>query len=294
MRVHRRLPSPRPAFTLVELIVVITIIAALAALAVAIFPKIQDSQRVTKGADQVQGALFLAKQLALRDQQPRGLRLVQDATDRQVHTLQLIEQPQPYITGQYLGQSPQNQLLATFGGGANFTGGTVQPGDYLDLISDDGWPALHYIEAIPSANTLLLRTAPFQVPPGKLPHVYRIIRAPRPMIGEKEIVLPRDVVVDSPLSPSHPTLGTSLAPVDSQTGQVDILFSPSGRVLRGAGTQGKAILWVWDAGNSAAGGEELLVVVYTRTGVIATHPVNINTSVGDAYQFVRDGKSSGM
>src|SRR5579885_233656 len=97
MSVHHRSPTrPRPAFTLVELIVAVAIIAVLAALAVLIIPQLQDNQRGASGADQVQGALFLAKQWAMRDQVPRGIRLVPtldpDGKTR-VHSLQLIEQP---------------------------------------------------------------------------------------------------------------------------------------------------------------------------------------------------------
>lgn len=284
-------PAPRrrrPAVTLIELLVVMAIIAGLAALAVAIFPRLQDSQRVAKGADVVQGQLFLAKQMALRDQLPRGLRLVRDPADGgRVHGVQLIEQPQPYVKGQLEGvqpaPAPNNGLfLATFGGGPDFrTGGAVQAGDFLDLtIANDTSPALHQVVSVPSPNQLLLRSRPAGV---NYPCVYRVIRAPRPMIGESEVNLPRDVIID--LAP-----GTSIIPADG--GNYDVLFAPSGKVVRTAGTQGKVILWLRDPNNNAMAGEQVLVVVYTRTGAIATHPVN--ASGGDPYSYVKDGKSSGM
>src|SRR5437773_570835 len=98
MRTAPRSPSsPRPAFTLVELIVAILVVAAIAGLIVGLVPRLQDSQRVSKGADTVQGYLFLAKQVALRDQQPRGVRFLlsnpAQGGDGLVHSLQLIEQP---------------------------------------------------------------------------------------------------------------------------------------------------------------------------------------------------------
>ena len=101
MNVPRRLPAgPRAAYTLIEIIVVMAIIAGLAALAVLVFPRLQDSQRVSKGTDIVQGKLFVAKQTALRDQLPRGVRLISTGNaGANFDQLQLIEQPAPYSTG---------------------------------------------------------------------------------------------------------------------------------------------------------------------------------------------------
>src|SRR5262245_31535198 len=74
---HRAGRGPcRGGFTLIELVVVMTLILALAAITVAFLPKVQESQRASTGADHLQGALLIAKQRALRDQAPRGLRLL--------------------------------------------------------------------------------------------------------------------------------------------------------------------------------------------------------------------------
>src|SRR5436305_1816449 len=99
----RAVPRRRPSFTLVEMIVVIAIIALLAALAVLILPALQNNQRVASGADAVQGQLFIAKQMALRDQQPRGVRLIPG--NNGFTSLQLIEQPAPYTNGAVYGAS---------------------------------------------------------------------------------------------------------------------------------------------------------------------------------------------
>jgi prepilin-type N-terminal cleavage/methylation domain-containing protein len=338
MRIPHRSPlSPRPAFTLVELIVAMTIIAVLAGLAVMIFPRLQDSQRVAKAADTVQGALFSAKQMAMRDQQPRGIRLLIDPTDGLVHSIQYIEQPAYFV-------SPSNSFLIgvpnaapgtspNFSGifsGVDFSGGTgglpsslwpVQFGDYLDLMGNNKPDGLYRIVGFTTTNSpndtlQLLSPLPFnllvvlnQGPPPvygvpvaafQNPLPYRILRGPRPMVGLQPINLPTDVVIDYPGNPKppppigNPPTSGSIVVRDTQTQQVDIMFAPSGKVLRDAGNVGKVVLWVYDGdpNASAAAQEQTLVVVYTRTGVIASQPVYVGFA--DPYFFIRDGRSSGM
>src|SRR5438067_973411 len=65
----------RSAFTLVEMLVVIAVIVALLSLVAAVAPRFGERQRPSRGAGQVQSWLNLAKQRALRDQRPRGIRL---------------------------------------------------------------------------------------------------------------------------------------------------------------------------------------------------------------------------
>jgi hypothetical protein len=61
----------------------------------------------------------------------------------------------------------------------------------------------------------------------------------------------------------------------------------------GQGTGGAPIaLWLRDATRDAnQPGEQILMVVYPRTGQIAVHPV---AQSGDPYQFIKDGRSSGF
>ncbi len=62
-------------FTLIELLVVMSLIAILASLAIMFFPNAASSQAEAYAATQVQSWLTIAKQRALRDQAPRGVRL---------------------------------------------------------------------------------------------------------------------------------------------------------------------------------------------------------------------------
>src|SRR5438552_67707 len=65
----------RSGFTLVELLVVIILILTLAAIAVAFVPRVNERRRAAQGAEQLQGWLLQAKQRALRDRVPTGIRL---------------------------------------------------------------------------------------------------------------------------------------------------------------------------------------------------------------------------
>jgi hypothetical protein len=132
------------------------------------------------------------------------------------------------------------------------------------------------------------------------------------MVGQQPINLPANVVIDCPnptanslpyfippalLPLPHPPLlagqAGTVAPFDSQTSQVDVLFGPSGKVLRDAGSAGKVVFWIYDT-SEKTGGDQRLVVIYTRTGVVASHPVNVGGGPGRYYDFVLDGRSSGM
>jgi prepilin-type N-terminal cleavage/methylation domain-containing protein len=65
----------RKGFTLIELLVVMALIAVLATFAIMFFPNAASAQRESRAATQVQGWLNIAKQRALRDQKPHGIRL---------------------------------------------------------------------------------------------------------------------------------------------------------------------------------------------------------------------------
>src|SRR5262245_50566399 len=69
-------PAPRCAFTLIELLVVVTLIAILAAIGVAFLPAIGDASRQAQAATMLQQWILTAKQKALRDQVPYGVRLL--------------------------------------------------------------------------------------------------------------------------------------------------------------------------------------------------------------------------
>ena len=66
----------RRGFTLVELLVVIAIAAILAGIGMYAFGSFRDNSAVNNGAVLLQSWLQTARQRAIRDQAPRGLRLL--------------------------------------------------------------------------------------------------------------------------------------------------------------------------------------------------------------------------
>jgi type II secretory pathway pseudopilin PulG len=106
MRPSSRLaPRSRPAFTLVEMTVVLIILLGLAAMIVGFAPRMQDTQKVQRGASQLQGWLGVARQWARAARVPTGIRLqpgrVQPNTAlpnvNYVTDLQYIQQPPDFV-----------------------------------------------------------------------------------------------------------------------------------------------------------------------------------------------------
>src|SRR5262245_38835826 len=90
--------TARRGFTLIELLVVIAIFIALAAMIAVAAPKFGERQGPTRGAAQLQTWLNLARQMAIRDQRPRGIRILVPAGGALAEAnysreLQYIEQP---------------------------------------------------------------------------------------------------------------------------------------------------------------------------------------------------------
>ncbi|MBV9122884.1 MAG: type II secretion system protein [Planctomycetes bacterium] len=291
----------RAGFTLIELLVVIAIIVILASLTAAVLPNLRNRQRASQGAAQVQGWLLEAKEWALRDQAPRGLRLIDPGPPNHlVTTLQYIEQPADLIGGQItFNNTTATDAKTDFSGGfASANDPTlwpVQKGDYLEV---DGQNQLFGIAAVPNTTTLTLTNAP--VPPAATFSGYRIIRGARVRVGETPLQMSSDVAIDLNTNGWY---GNPLPYNPNIPNYVDIMFAPSGTVLVPGAGNDKIQLWVRDTSQDQPGtqtfsGDQTLITVYIRTGRVAPNPVDVtlnpnnNNQYFHPYAFTWDGLTS--
>lgn len=280
--------TPRPGFTLIELLVVISIILVLGAMVMAVSLRSTDKPR--DGADRLQGWLLMAKQWALRDQAPRGLRL--SGAGGFVTRLSYCEQSDDWTGANssvsYTAGTPIVTgipgFLPDYSGGFSPAGASwdarwpVGPGDMIEMDSGSNAQVAVIASApVPTTSTLTLNPP---LPTSNFSGMnYRIIRQARPRVGEAAMELPRDVAIDlnTNTTYSRPPTGAT----------IDILFAPSGSVIGPWGTDLK--LWVRDT--TVAGGEQYIVTITIRTGMISVHPV---APGANPYLYTQDGRSSGL
>lgn len=321
----------RSGFTLLELLVVIGVILVLATLALFIAPRLNDDQRIVRGSDLIQGWMLIQKQRAHRDQVPRGIRLVPNADNpRFVSEMHYIEQPEdwkggslqvpsPFVPGDPpipLGAPP---LATAFIANKDLVNeGVVSAGDYLVLDSYETVPLnshrifqAQYLPANgsrPAGTRFILGAAdgtafrPVAGPIGPGETNFRIVRQPRVMVGEQPLQLPRECVIDLAGNMTFPPLTTDGGNTWLPGQSLDIIFGSRGQVIGDNAIGGKIILRMRGVGadgmRPSNQGDQLLITIHTRTGLITSHPVNLDPPFGspghDPYRFVRDGKTSGM
>ncbi len=295
----------RQGFTLVELLVVISLMLVLAAVAVMFWPGVSDSQRAAQGAASLQGWLNIAKQRALRDQAPRGVRLYLTTVNgiaNFVVEAQYIEQPDDFTGGNYSTDATDPSLKTLNFTGVNFYGSvpadpttwSVQAGDYFEDFNG----TVHQITAVATATKLTLASGlPFAVSNST---TYRIFRAPRVSSDEK-LLMPANIAVD--LNTCNTTYASYTSPltIDSSGNYVDIFFAPSGNVIGDQGSKDIVNLWVRDITATGANpefeGEPTIIAVYVRSGLVAAYPPRPAPpyAAGDAdgpYKFVKEGGTS--
>lgn len=158
----------------------------------------------------------------------------------------------------------------------------------IQLTSDSGTNLTYPAAPPPPPSPRMTITGPnFRFPPVQPINYYRIRRAPR--IGsEEQLQLPKDIVVD--LTTNVTYLNGPL-PVNV-SGDIDILFSPSGAMITPGFNQEFLALWVRDKTtvNPPFEGSPTLISIHTRTGLISAHPPNDSGS--DPYSFIKDGRAN--
>jgi len=279
----------RGGFTLIELLVVISLIAVLAALTMAFLPNAASSAREARAAVQLQGWLNVAKQRALRDQAPRGLRLWRSAANLdQVVECQYLEQPDDFSGGTVKALvGATNTVIFT---GVDLSNGdttgdkkfwSVQPGDYLEVM---GTGLIHYIVDVTKSTVLIKPPLPYPVAETKN---YRIARSPR-AVGDETLKMPDGTIIDLLTNTAY---SNALPPSDpnSGIGFVDILFGPSGAVISRGVATANIHLWVRapdpNTPDDFYRGDPTIISVYVRTGLVDAYPPA--PPPGDPYRLVR-------
>jgi prepilin-type N-terminal cleavage/methylation domain-containing protein len=311
----------RNAFTLIELLVVMSLIAILAALTIMFFPSAASSARESRAATQVQGWLNVAKQRALRDQAPRGLRLwISTPTigattfTNAVVECQYTEQPDDFTGGTVQsgvfappapGYTMQNCLMFTgvdlFNGhapsAANERYYSVQRGDYIELL---GSGLMHRIVEVGVPNGAVppaFSPSHIRIEPPLLHTIqtptpsYRIVRAPR-AVGDETLKLPENTLIDLNTNVTYAAIGGQLPPpTTSDSGFIDITFGPSGAVISPGLVTDKVHLWIRspnpDVPTGAGAefrGDPTLISIFVRTGFVGAYQP---AQAGNPYQLVR-------
>lgn len=272
----------RSGMTLVELLVVMVIMLILATIVVAFAPGFQDAQKVSRGADQLQGWLVTARMWAKKDRVPTGIRFyttTDQLTNRTIITdLQYIQQPPTFIVPNIIGNatptyrrissktsSPTQVILEPPFSGAILAGtpnkiatiGDFSGGFGANSLSTN-WPVqqndflvvkgiVHQITAVSSSTT----------PPQEC-DLLTLASNVNPTLTDSsgnQVFTSDYYIVRSPRALAGETtlklpqdvvidLNLSQFPAGS-SGQSDILFSPSGEVLQPPSSD-KVILWVRD------------------------------------------------
>jgi prepilin-type N-terminal cleavage/methylation domain-containing protein len=304
-------PNRRSGMTLIELLVVMGIIVVLASLAVLVTPGLSSRHVAAQAASNVSGWMLIAKQRALRDLAPRGIRLINN--NGVCTQLEYIEQPEAFRpiqdNGAGAGQpavliaNPPQNNMAILGGFSDVN--AVQMNDILKITGTTAINSYRITAVAPTVvggvNCLQLTVIPDIItnnqplPPNFIN--YQIIRRKRTLVSETALQLPKSMRIH--LGSWHSDLSTlgGPQPTDSSvtenfpTGDVDILFAPGGPVLDSVG--GKIILWVESVDDTS---EPTLIVIYARTGAIAAHPPggDFNSTPAVKYRFAKDGRGSGL
>lgn len=318
---NHRLYSPL-GFTLIELMVVMALILLIGGMGVAFLPTIGDTARQATSASMLQQWLLTAKQKALRDQVPCGIRLfpyVDPVSGKAYANLardcQYIEQPDDYppsvpdlksgagMLSLTLPTAAQPVAVATINN-LRVSNTQVMAGDYLELLGNGLMHQITFVK--PGASTQLgLATAPPYLqtssPPYALKNItqYRIIRAPR-VTGDDVLQFPDPVKIDLRTNIDYSkTLsagGAVTLPKRNGDGSIDILFAPSGAVISAGITTDTINLWVRDcetnpqpapAAADPLNGQQTIVAIHVRSGLTTTHPP---AGPNDPYKFVMDGR----
>ena len=308
-----RIPTPRPlraGFTLIELLVVIGLILLLVGISVSIsYSGLIDSHKTVGAGDRASGWLIIARSKAQREGAPRGVRFIRDVTNPSlIKEAQYLEVPDPYTARPNPATPTVRPRIQIADNGTGTRTATLIGTDLADLnnnvaagdtLSLPDYGVLVRIRSMPVPGTGILDVDSTYLPQlGSATQAtttnFGFIRKARPMLGEPILQLTGDNAIDYNLCMSQVVVN----PLENT---VDVLFAPNGEVI--STTMGKTILWVrntsfpspifGDRTSFENAGQMTLVVIYTKTGAIATQPVTLPPST-DPFAAAKDGFNTGL
>lgn len=327
-----RHPRRRGGFTLIEMLVAMGIAILLLGIIVAVTQSgFMGSFRTVRAADRVSQWLVTAKNRAARDGVPRGLRFYVNAQGH-IGEAQYIEMPPTWApiqspsdagsrivftyTIDAMNNIAQPQHCYYINDAANYTAFDalgILRGDTL-MISDFG--SGFTLSDPPTAASITWAGSPKaarEIPlyPGAYPNLgagfadasgkamfatplFGFQTQPKPMFGDPPLIIGQDLAIEAAMCKPMPQPNQSL----------DVIFSPNGQVLAiliegtPAPLNAFAAFWVRDISfvvpptEFANAGEQVLVVVYPKTGAISTQQVK--PVAGQEYDFAKDGINTGL
>jgi prepilin-type N-terminal cleavage/methylation domain-containing protein len=220
-----------------------------------------------------------------------------------------------YIGGLCTPPQPANASMLQFQG-VDFTGGQsipsdylVQPGDFLELRDAGGVHPILGLVVNGSGQFLNLsvnQTFALASPTTN----YRILRQPRAVLGENALQLPGNMVIDLNQVPTPPSLPHPPAPPPNTppfnfstvnpgvSGQIDILFAPSGAVVGSNAGMGKLYFFFHDGTVNPSDpdfpGRSGIVTVQTLTGFIGAFGCGSLSTQQSMNTFADQGRGSGL
>jgi len=273
-----RNPGSRSAFTLVEMLVVITIMLVMMGVTVAVINVSVEGERIRSGASQVQSYLAGARDRAAFAGRPCGVRFILDELDPTlVRSMLYIQVPDDWQQGSFVVNDVQGDLYCSR---------LVE--ELVDRQSTTDWGDLslllnttqlrkpkimiqgHWYTVV--ATDLTDPNLPPPVPPVPPHHQslticprfrgsdgtrvqegdYRLRLQPTIMPGQEPVLLPAGVVIDLDMcrrmrtSAPAETLPLSWYPNNTYLAALDILFSPNGTVIGPEASKGVIHLLVND------------------------------------------------
>lgn len=139
---------PRHGLTLIELLVAMGILLLLAALTVAFVPRVQEAQKATRAADMMVRWSVTAKQRALRDQRPTGLRITPLGLRQPIVAQQGITSGQQFTVDRLQGTNELGWPMV------------VTTGSLVFVRSPDGSAfEVTRVVSVPNTNSLVLQTS---------------------------------------------------------------------------------------------------------------------------------------